>query len=244
MDNKVGGSGLNSASNEPKTPLTPGGSSLDYKNRKFGDKERKIGHRRVDDEGQVTYKKIQTTQIMGSIQLGIGHAVGSLASRPERDLLIKDFTQLETVPFTNSGSSFTPAHHYSDFRFKIYAPLAFRYFRDLFGIKPDDFLLSLCNEPLVELSNPGASGSVFYLSNDDNFIIKTVQHKEAEFLLKLLPGYYLVCFVCFVFALLSVQCFIILIIFCCFFRLWLRMDSLFACFSVCFWNAFVFWCRK
>jgi len=42
-----------------------------------------------------------------------------------------------------------------------------------------------------ELSNPGASGSIFYLSSDDEFILKTVQHKEAEFLQKLLPGYYM-----------------------------------------------------
>lgn len=177
----------------PKTPLTPGPSSADaLKKRQTMDKERKIGHRRVDEEGQVTYKKIQTSQIMGSIQLGIGHAVGSLASKPERDLLMKDFMELETPSFTKEGSNTTPAHHYSDFKFKIYAPIAFRYFRDLFGIQPDDFLLSVCNEPLRELSNPGASGSVFYLTNDDNFIIKTVQHKEAEFLLKLLPGYYMV----------------------------------------------------
>lgn len=52
--------------------------------------------------------------------------------------------------------------------------------------------VSLCTEPLRELSNPGASGSIFYLTNDDEFIIKTVQHKEAEFLQKLLPGYYMV----------------------------------------------------
>ena len=130
---------------------------------------------------------------MGSIQLGIGHAVGSLASKPERDLLMKDFMELDTVSFTKEGSNTTPAHHYLDFKFKVYAPIAFRYFRDLFGIQPDDFLLSVCNEPLRELSNPGASGSVFYLTNDDEFIIKTVQHKEAEFLLKLLPGYYMVC---------------------------------------------------
>ena len=52
--------------------------------------------------------------------------------------------------------------------------------------------LSLCNDPLQELSNPGASGSIFYITNDDEFIIKTVQHKEAEFLQKLLPGYYMV----------------------------------------------------
>jgi len=43
-----------------------------------------------------------------------------------------------------------------------------------------------------ELSNPGASGSIFYITDDDEFIIKTVQRKEAEFLQKLLPGYYMV----------------------------------------------------
>lgn len=43
----------------------------------------------------------------------------------------------------SEGSNLTPAHHYPDFRFKTYAPLAFRYFRDLFGIKPDDYLVRL-----------------------------------------------------------------------------------------------------
>lgn len=51
---------------------------------------------------------------------------------------------------------------------------------------------SLVNEPLIELTNPGASGSLFYLTSDDEFIIKTVQHKEAKFLQRLLPGYYMV----------------------------------------------------
>lgn len=51
--------------------------------------------------------------------------------------------------------------------------------------------MSMCSSPLRELSNPGASGSIFYLTNDDEFIIKTVQHKEGEFLQKLLPGYYM-----------------------------------------------------
>lgn len=41
----------------------------------------------------------------------------------------------------SEGSNLTPAHHYPDFRFKTYAPVAFRYFRDLFGIKPDDYLV-------------------------------------------------------------------------------------------------------
>lgn len=34
------------------------------------ERERKIGHRRVGVGGEITYKKIQTSQIMGSIQLG------------------------------------------------------------------------------------------------------------------------------------------------------------------------------
>ncbi|XP_059614711.1 phosphatidylinositol 4-phosphate 5-kinase type-1 alpha isoform X2 [Phlebotomus argentipes] len=155
------------------------------------EKERKIGHRRVGEGGEITYKKIQTSQIMGSIQLGIQHTVGSLASKPKRDLLMMDFWEIETISFPPEGSSITPAHHYSEFRFKIYAPIAFRYFRDLFGIQPDDFMMSMCSQPLRELSNPGASGSIFYLTDDDEFIIKTVQHKEGEFLQKLLPGYYM-----------------------------------------------------
>lgn len=143
-------------------------------------------------------------------------------------------TNLNTFYLSSEGSNMTPAHHFPDFRLKTYAPLAFRYFRELFGIKPDDYLVSvdtqsnschhsdsaafhwkfqliwlqhfvmvrllrcsefqysICKEPLIELSNPGASSSWFYLTSDDEFIIKTVQHKEAEFLQKLLPGYYMV----------------------------------------------------
>ncbi|XP_017776740.1 PREDICTED: phosphatidylinositol 4-phosphate 5-kinase type-1 alpha isoform X4 [Nicrophorus vespilloides] len=182
---KVGQDGMQ---NIPKTPTTTMPRTKAERER---DRERKIGHRRVGVGGEITYKKIQTTQIMGSIQLGIQHAVGGLASKPERDLLMQDFMTVETTNFPTDGSNHTPAHHYSEFKFKNYAPIAFRYFRDLFGIQPDDFLMSMCSSPLRELSNPGASGSIFYLTDDDEFIIKTVQHKEGEFLQKLLAGYYM-----------------------------------------------------
>ncbi|XP_034480092.1 phosphatidylinositol 4-phosphate 5-kinase type-1 alpha [Drosophila innubila] len=166
-----------------RNPSTTGGTRHGH--------EKKLGHRRVAEGGEVTYKKIQSKQIMGSIQLGIQHTVGSLASKPKRDLLMNDFWEMETIAFPPDGSSLTPAHHYNDFRFKVYAPIAFRYFRDLFHIEPDDFLMSMCASPMRELSNPGASGSIFYLTDDDEFIIKTVQKKECDFLQKLLPGYYM-----------------------------------------------------
>lgn len=153
--------------------------------------EKKIGHRRVDASGETTYKKTTSSALKGAIQLGIGYTVGNLSSKPERDVLMQDFYVVESIFFPSEGSNLTPAHHFPDFRFKTYAPVAFRYFRELFGIRPDDYLYSLCNEPLIELSNPGASGSIFYVTRDDEFIIKTVMHKEAEFLQKLLPGYYM-----------------------------------------------------
>lgn len=56
---------------------------------------------------------------------------------------MNDFWELETISFPPDGSSLTPAHHYPEFRFKIYAPIAFRYFRGLFGIQPDDFMVRM-----------------------------------------------------------------------------------------------------
>uniref|UniRef100_A0A8C4S2V1 Phosphatidylinositol-4-phosphate 5-kinase, type I, alpha, b n=1 Tax=Erpetoichthys calabaricus TaxID=27687 RepID=A0A8C4S2V1_ERPCA len=132
-----------------------------------------------------------SSSVKGAIQLGIAHTVGGIGQRADRDVLMQDFYVVESTFFPGQGCSLTPAHHYGDFHFKTYAPFAFQYFRELFGISPVDYLYALCNEPLIELSNPGASGSVFFVSSNDEFIIKSVQHKEAEFLQKLLPGYYM-----------------------------------------------------
>ncbi|CAK6970507.1 phosphatidylinositol 4-phosphate 5-kinase type-1 beta [Scomber scombrus] len=88
-----------------------------------------------------TYKKTTSSALKGAIQLGIGYTVGNLTSKPDRDVLMQDFYVVESVFLPSEGSNLTPAHHYPDFRFKTYAPLAFRYFRDLFGIKPDDYLV-------------------------------------------------------------------------------------------------------
>ncbi|XP_051519545.1 phosphatidylinositol-4-phosphate 5-kinase, type I, alpha, a isoform X2 [Myxocyprinus asiaticus] len=153
--------------------------------------KRTIGHRGIDPTGETTYKKTTSSALKSIIQLGITHSVGSLSQKPERDVLMQDFEVVESIFFPSQGSNSTPGHHHGDFKFKTYAPIAFRYFREMFGIRPDDYLYSLCNDPLIELSNPGASGSLFYVSSDDEFIIKTVQHKEAEFLQTLLPGYFM-----------------------------------------------------
>lgn len=121
---------------------------------------KKIGHRSVDSSGETTYKKTTSSALKGAIQLGITHTVGSLSTKPERDVLMQDFYVVESIFFPSEGSNLTPAHHYNDFRFKTYAPVAFRYFRELFGIRPDDYLYSLCREPLAPELESSINGSL------------------------------------------------------------------------------------
>ena len=130
----------------------------------------------------------------------------------------------------------TPAHNYSQFKFRTYAPLAFRLgyilielfsislityinynflkntlhnpqlgknrrqsihycllsglkisrylfisrcfrkFRMIFEIVREKFLVSLCAAPMIELSNPGASGSIFYRTLGQVYILTTLNH--------------------------------------------------------------------
>ena len=43
----------------------------------------------------------------------------------------------------SDGGPQTPAHHCTDFSFKTYAPVAFQYFRELFDIRSDDYMVCL-----------------------------------------------------------------------------------------------------
>ena len=57
----------------------------------------------------------------------------------------------------------------------------FRHLRELFKIDAADYMLSICgNDALRELTSPGKSGSVFYLSHDDRFMIKTMRKSEVK----------------------------------------------------------------
>lgn len=56
-----------------------------------------------------------------------------------------------------------------------------RALRKLFKVDPADYMISLCgNDALRELSSPGKSGSFFYLTNDDRYMIKTMKKAEVK----------------------------------------------------------------
>eukprot|EP00043_Microstomoeca_roanoka_P017750 m.186057 g.186057 ORF g.186057 m.186057 type:complete len:920 (+) comp16694_c5_seq1:339-3098(+) len=166
-----------------------GGDSIE-KSRRL--RREKTGHRTLNTiTGEVSYKKVKSTELMQAIQMGMRQAIGYTMQKRKRDILMQDFQEVESVYYPKEGTATTPPHKFENFKFYTYAPRAYRHFREIFGIDTADFLLSMCHKPLRELSNPGASGSLFWLSHDDQFIVKTIQNGEHKFLLKLLPQYYL-----------------------------------------------------
>ena len=64
---------------------------------------------------------------------------------------MQDFEVIEIVTFPSGGTTQTPQHDHGDFVFQSYAPLAMRYFRDIFDISVEGFLNSIAAEPLGKL---------------------------------------------------------------------------------------------
>lgn len=51
----------------------------------------------------------------------------------------------------------------------------------MFKIDAADYMVSVCGgDGLKELSSPGKSGSIFYLSQDERFVIKTLRKTELK----------------------------------------------------------------
>ncbi|KAI5084458.1 hypothetical protein GOP47_0000627 [Adiantum capillus-veneris] len=143
--------------------------------------------------GETIFKGHQSYDLMLNLQLGIRYTVGKITPEPRREISTADFGPKARIwmHFPREGSQLTPPHQSTDFKWKDYCPVVFRYLRELFKIDTADYMLSICgNSGLRELSSPGKSGSVFYLSHDDRFMIKTMRKAEVKVLLGMLPNYY------------------------------------------------------
>ncbi|PNT65470.1 hypothetical protein BRADI_4g43037v3 [Brachypodium distachyon] len=144
-------------------------------------------------QGETISKGHRNYELMLNLQLGIRHAVGRQSAPNSLDLKSSAFDPKEKVwtRFPPEGSKHTPPHQSCDFRWKDYCPLVFRTLRKLFDVDPADYMISICgDDALLELSSPGKSGSFFYLTNDDKYMIKTMKKAEVKVLLRMLPAYY------------------------------------------------------
>ncbi|KAK9815279.1 hypothetical protein WJX72_000998 [[Myrmecia] bisecta] len=142
--------------------------------------------------GETIYKGHRSYDLMLNLQLGIRYSVGKITPDPRVSKLTDEHFRLKVKQFfPRDGSKATPPHPSADFRWKDYCPMAFRKLREVFNIDAAEYMLSICgDQALRELPSPGKSGSVFFLSNDDKFIIKTMRKNEVKLLLDLLPKYH------------------------------------------------------
>ncbi|XP_027364245.1 phosphatidylinositol 4-phosphate 5-kinase 9 isoform X2 [Abrus precatorius] len=134
--------------------------------------------------GEAIIKGHRSYDLMLSLQLGIRYTVGKITPIQRREVRASDFGPRASfwMNFPKEGSQLTPPHQSEDFKWKDYCPMVFRNLRELFKIDAADYMMSICgNDALRELSSPGKSGSVFFLSQDDRFMIKTLRRSEVKF---------------------------------------------------------------
>ncbi|RAL41606.1 unnamed protein product [Cuscuta campestris] len=142
--------------------------------------------------GQSISKGHKDYDLMLNLQLGISFSVGKHAL-VSRELKPSDFDPKEKfwTKFPPEGSKFTPPHKSAEFRWKDYCPLVFRRLRELFQVDTAGYTMAVCGDDALRMfSSPGKSGSCFYLTQDDRFMIKTVKKSEVKVLIKMLPSYY------------------------------------------------------
>ncbi|XP_062214864.1 phosphatidylinositol 4-phosphate 5-kinase 1-like isoform X2 [Phragmites australis] len=142
---------------------------------------------------EIIYKGHRSYYLMLNLQLGIRYTVGKITPVPLREVRSNDFGPRARIRmfFPCEGSQYTPPHCSVNFFWKDYCPMVFRNLREMFHIDAADYMMSICgDDSLKELSSPGKSGSIFYHSQDERFVIKTLRKSELKILLKMLPKYY------------------------------------------------------
>ncbi|KAI3800729.1 hypothetical protein L1987_28823 [Smallanthus sonchifolius] len=152
-----------------------------------------VNQQPTDRQGVTICKGHKNYELMLNLQLGIRHSVGRPSPTKPLDMKRTSFDTKEKIwtRFPPEGSKHTPPHQSCDFKFKDYCPSVFRTLRSLFNVDTMDYMLSICgSEALRELSSPGKSGSFFYMTSDDKYMIKTMKKAEVKVLRRMLPAYF------------------------------------------------------
>ncbi|XP_022767259.1 phosphatidylinositol 4-phosphate 5-kinase 9-like isoform X2 [Durio zibethinus] len=167
-------------------------NSFSSSSRRAKRRQKKLA-KEVKRPGETIIKGHRSYDLMLSLQLGIRYTVGKITPVLRREVRASDFGPRASfwMNFHKEGSQLTPPHQSEDFKWKDYCPMVFRNLREMFKIDAADYMISICgNDALRELSSPGKSGSIFFLSQDDRFMIKTLRKSEVKVLLRMLPNYH------------------------------------------------------
>ncbi|EGG21885.1 putative phosphatidylinositol phosphate kinase [Cavenderia fasciculata] len=157
---------------------------MSQKNRKKKKKRARKLHleHKKNSLGETIFKGHPSWFLMRTIQTGILNCISK--------------TSYLSIP-EDSDQFFSSLHHElpviegqpGTFLFKDYCPHAFSRLRSLFNIDAQSYVHSLC-KAWNEQSTPGKSGSIFFFSHDNQYVLKTIPKREAKLLRSLLPEYF------------------------------------------------------
>lgn len=133
-------------------------------------------------ENTIQCHDVEDSSELGLVQLGIKLSLQDV-SNVDINVLMTDFVVTKTI--TN------PEFQKVNFKFIAYAPVAFRFFRETFGISTEEFMTSVCGEPFLKIPSFSKRNTKAYVTMDNQFLMKTCSKEEADFLKVLFPGYFL-----------------------------------------------------
>lgn len=142
-------------------------------------------------DGEVVFKGHRNWEIVLSIQFGLKYTSELLDDANDTDPIEKDYEENTIFDFVPDDEQRTLFDVNRFTKWVHPAPFVFRKIRQIFTVSEEDFLDSTCSESRVrELPTPGKSGALFYITDDENYFMKTIQYIEEKMLLSMLPSYY------------------------------------------------------
>ncbi|KAI0562070.1 Phosphatidylinositol-4-phosphate 5-kinase [Gracilaria domingensis] len=148
------------------------------------------GHRKKVKDGVVVFKGHCNWEIVLSIQFGLKFTSELLDDATDCEPTPEDY--LESLAFDFNPNEDRASIELNTFaRWLHPAPYVYKLIRKRFGVEENDFLDSTCAESRVrELPTPGRSGALFYITDDEKYFMKTIQHVEEKMLISMLESYY------------------------------------------------------
>eukprot|EP00123_Amoebidium_parasiticum_P011231 comp20595_c1_seq1/m.26535 comp20595_c1_seq1/g.26535 ORF comp20595_c1_seq1/g.26535 comp20595_c1_seq1/m.26535 type:complete len:643 (-) comp20595_c1_seq1:169-2097(-) len=154
----------------------------------------RIGHDNTGSFPSWFLSRVEVTETMGGQSFGFlcgrwlattqddGQIIRDLPVEHQFQLCPQDFTDSAAVEFTLPSGCMV----------KEYSPKVFLNMRELYGIHTADYCKSwtLPDEKLVAKEGAGRSGSLFLMSDDKKYMLKTIPQTEVRTFATVLPAYY------------------------------------------------------
>jgi len=169
-----------------------------------------LGRNRANVRGLPIGFHHEQWELVWFVMHGITQSVRTCEERSVRGSMDEEdmFTQVEKYTFPEQANTPNDSNKGANNRansvwsFIDVAPSVFRLIRDRFGIRTHDYLSALGTDDLLghlllgrlrtlrTMSSSGRSGSIFYVSPDNRFFIKTIPEEEDATFCRILRDYY------------------------------------------------------